>query len=638
MRTVCSILLVFIFLCMPHSVVVASSDSQHPAIDAAELEAFFEELMPAQMNTFHVPGGAISIVQDGRLLFAKGYGYADVAQRKPVVTESTLFRLASTSKLFVWTAVMQLVEQGKLDLHTDINMYMTDFKIPDDYSSPITLLDLMNHTAGFEERALGTSARHTEDIKPLGEFLANHIPAQVFPPGTVTAYSNYGAALAGYIVSQVSGMSFEKYVEQNIFDPLEMEHSTFRQPLPDELAPRLAIGYIYANGMYKPQDPEWAQLAPAASLSSTAVDMANFMIAHLQMGQFTDTQILQEGTAMEMQRQSFTNDPRVNGYAHGFSEATINGQRLIGHTGDILHYHSGLFLLPEHNTGLFISFNGANGMVPVLNILRAFMDEYFPDQHPTSAGLNDGKERANRYEGTYFPTRSEYTTAGKMVRLFPSISVEVEGAHQLVVSLGFPPFMTWHYREIAPGVFRSVDKPPSVFGDVIFDTRGQQRIQYLFVQNNPGSAYTKAPWFAAPVFNLALLGIVILLFLSVLVWAPIALWIRHRRSESISDQARLASWWQGLLSLMVLLFLVGFMSVFSSPETVFGIPSWARSLFLLPLPIAILAVGMLGFTILAWARRWWTLPGRVHYTLVTLAGLAFSWWMAYWNLWIGYLR
>jgi hypothetical protein len=338
-----------------------------------------------------------------------------------------------------------------------------------------------------------------------------------------------------------------------------------------------------------------------------------------------------------MQQQSFTNDPRVNGYAHGFSEATINGQGLIGHTGDILHYHSGLFLLPQHNTGLFISFNGANGMVPVLNILRAFMDRYFPDQSPVPTNLNNENETAKQYEGTYFPTRTEHTTAGKMVRLFQSISVEAEGANQLVVSLGFPAYMTWHYMEVAPGVFRSMDEPPSVFGDVIFDRRDQQRIQHLFFQNNPGSAYRKAPWFAEPRFNLALLSITLLLFLSVIVWAPIGSRIRRCCAESVPAQARLASWWQGLLSLLVLLFLTGFLSVFSSPETVFGISIWARSLFLLPLPIGILAVGMVGFTILAWTRRWWSLPGRVHYTLVTLAGSAFTWWLAYWNLWIGYL-
>ena len=464
------------------------------------------------------------------------------------------------------------------------------------------------------------------------------MPARVFPPGEITAYSNYGTALAGYIVSQVSGVPFEDYVQKHIFDPLQMKHSTFEQPVPDDWAPNLALGYTYRDGAFRPQDQEWSQLAPAASLSATAIDMSNFMIAHLQKGRFEATQILKESTAMEMQRQSFTNHPQVNGYAHGFSEATINGQHLIGHTGDILFYHSGMFLLTEHNMGIFVAFNGANGMVPVLNVLRAVMDRYYPNQDLAPVVQNNSNETATHYKGTYFPTRTEYTTPGKMVRLFQSVKVTAESENQLVVSLGFPAQMTWHYVEISPGVFRSMDVPPSIFGNLVFNLRQQERLQYLFLQNNPGSAYTRASWYAEPAFTLALVSIVFLLFLSVIVWAPVASWIRRRCPQSVPQPARWASWWQGLLSFLILLFLTGFIGIFSNPQTVFGLSPWARAIFLLPLPIACLAVGMIGFTIMAWMRRWWSLPGRVHYTLVTLAGLTFTWWMAYWNLWMGYLR
>jgi CubicO group peptidase (beta-lactamase class C family) len=637
MRYSFSIAIVFLFLCMPQGGASAYSGSRPVPIDAKELETFFDGLIPAEMDAFYIPGGVVSVVQEDRLVFAKGYGYADVAMQKPVVAESTMFRLASISKLFVWTAVMQLVEQGKLDLNADINIYLNDFKIPTTYPAPITLLDLMNHTAGFEERALGTSARHPQDIKRLEEFLATHMPARVFPPGKITAYSNYGAALAGYIVGQVSGMPFEEYVQKHIFDPLQMKHSTFEQPVPDDWAPNLAIGYTYKQGAFRPQGQEWSQLVPAASLSATATDMANFMIAHLQKGRFGNTQILQESTAITMQQQSFANGPHVNGYAHGFSEATINGQHLIGHTGDILFYHSGMFLLPEHNMGIFVAFNGANGMVPVLNVLRAVMDRYFPDQNLAPIIQNNSNEVAASYEGTYFPTRTEYTTPGKMVQLFQSVKVTAESENQLVVSLGFPAQMTWHYVEISPGVFHSMDMTPSIFGDLVFNQRQQERVQYMFLQNNPGSAYTRAPWYAEPAFTLALVSIVFLLFLSVIAWAPVASWIRRRCPQSVPQPARWASWWQALLSVLILLFLTGFVGIFSNPQTVFGLSPWARAIFLLPLPIAILAVGMIGFTIPAWTRRWWSLPGRVHYTLVSLAGLAFIWWLAYWNLWIGYL-
>src|SRR6266511_3233817 len=346
-------------------------------LDPAALEAFFDGLINAQRDAFRVPGATVSVVQHGTLLFAKGYGYANVEQRTSVAADTTLFRVASVSKLFVWTAVMQLVEQGKLDLNADVNTYLKDFKIPPTYPQPITLAHLMTHTPGFEEQALGTSVRSAQNLKPLGEFLATHMPARVRPPGELTAYSNYGAALAGYIVSQVSGMSFEQYVDEHILQPLEMRHSSFRQPLPPRLVPDIAVGYTYTDGAFHPQSFKWMQLVPAAALSATATDMANFMIAQLQNGRFGSTRILQEATARAMHQQNFTNDPRVNGFAHGFAVATINDQQLLWHGGDIMHFHSALVLLPAHNVGFFVAYNGANGMLAVLNTIRAFLDQYY---------------------------------------------------------------------------------------------------------------------------------------------------------------------------------------------------------------------------------------------------------------------
>lgn len=471
------------------------AEAQPAAFHADELETFFDEFVPSQMNALHVPGAAVSVVRDGRIVFARGYGFADIEAEKLVQADKTLFRVASVSKLFVWTAVMQLVEDGQLDLDADINIYLRDFKIPAAYSQPITLLDLMNHTPGFEERALGTSARDPQYILPLDEFLAKHMPARVRPPGELTAYSNYGAALAGHIVEQVSGMPFEEYVEERIFKPLEMQRSAFRQPPPVELAQDLAIGYAFKNDVYEARDFEWSQLSPAAGLSATATDMANFMIAHLQNGRFNDARILQESTAIEMHRRSFTNDPRVNGFAHGFAEATINGQRVIGHTGDHLYFHSGLFLLPERQTGFFVSFNGANGMLAVLNTLGAVMDHFYPGRSVPSEPLNSNGNTAP-YAGTYFPSRAEYTTAGKMVRLFQGINVTPAGPRELAISIGFPAQLSGHYVETEPGVFRSTDMPVSIFGDVVFRSEDDRR--YLFQQNNPTTAYVKTPWYATP--------------------------------------------------------------------------------------------------------------------------------------------
>jgi CubicO group peptidase (beta-lactamase class C family) len=208
------------------------------------------------------------------MIFTKGYGFADLNQERLTVADQTLFRTGSVAKLFTWTVVMQLVEQGKLDLDADVNQYLVGFQISDTYQEPITLEHLMTHTAGFEDGHSGMLRARPEDMEPLGVFLARKIPTRIYPPGRVTAYSNYGAALAGYIVEQVSEIPFEQYIEQNILEPLEMEHTTPYQPVPAPLVDALATGYVYRNGEFQSQPFEFYQISPAGGASATVSDMA----------------------------------------------------------------------------------------------------------------------------------------------------------------------------------------------------------------------------------------------------------------------------------------------------------------------------------------------------------------------------
>ncbi|MBV9317000.1 MAG: serine hydrolase, partial [Gammaproteobacteria bacterium] len=265
-------------------------------LTATDANAWLDGYLPYALKTGDIAGAVVAIVKDGEILTARGYGYADVAARKPVDPKLTLFRPGSVSKLFTWTAVMQLVEAGKIDLDADVNQYL-DFKIPARDGKPITMRNLMQHTAGFEEQAKGVI---TENPKAPGfeALLKAWIPERVFAPGTTPAYSNYGASLAGYIVQRLSGEPFDSYIEKHIFDPLEMRHSSFRQPLPPELAPLMSNGYRTASG--EPGGFEIVGPAPAGGLSSPGEDMAHFMIAHLQGGEFHGQRILAAATAQLM--------------------------------------------------------------------------------------------------------------------------------------------------------------------------------------------------------------------------------------------------------------------------------------------------------------------------------------------------
>src|SRR5579871_1220042 len=247
---------------MPAPATTPVATSMPPQLTAADLEAYLDGMMPAQLARENIAGAVIAVVKDGKVLFAKGYGYSDIEKRKPVDPDITLFRPGSISKLFTWTSVMQQVEQGKLDLDKDVNAYL-DFKVPATFGKPTTLRDIMTHRPGLQETIKDLFVASAADLRPMNQYLPAHLPAQIFPPGTIPAYSNYATTMAAYIVQRVSGQPFDDYVEEHIFKPLNMTHATFRQPLPDSLKADMSQGYVRASQPAKPF--EYVEVAPAGS-------------------------------------------------------------------------------------------------------------------------------------------------------------------------------------------------------------------------------------------------------------------------------------------------------------------------------------------------------------------------------------
>ncbi len=390
-------------------------------LTADDVHAFLDGFVPMQLEREDIAGAVVLVVKDGAILFAKGYGYSDVEKKTPVTVDATLFRPGSVSKLFTWTAVMQLVEQGKLDLDRDINEYL-DFKIPAKFGKPITLRNIMTHTPGFEEQIKDLI---TEDAAPsatLKQHLVTHIPERIFPPGTTPAYSNYGASLAGYIVERVSGRPFNDYVAENIFKPLGMAHSTFAQPLPAELKPLMSNGYGLGSGKSKPF--EIIEEAPAGALAATAADISRFMIAHLQNGKFENTQILRPETASQMHSRQFGLSPALNGMCLGFYEESRNGKRIIGHGGDTIYFHSDLHLMLENGIGFFVSYNsaGKGDISPRSALWYHFLDRYFPYTPAKVEKLASADADAKTVAGRYLTTRrseSNFLKVGRGGRRCP---------------------------------------------------------------------------------------------------------------------------------------------------------------------------------------------------------------------------
>jgi CubicO group peptidase (beta-lactamase class C family) len=285
--------------CRPNAVA-----TEPVTVDLDELEAFADAFFPAKMEELHIPGVSLIFVQDGQVLLAKGYGYADREQHTPISPEATVMRIGSVSKLFVATAVMQLVEQGRLDLDADVNQYLTSFQLEDTFRDPVTLGQLLTHTAGFEDPPY-VSNTDPALVEPLRSYLARSLAARTDPPGQVFRYSNHGYALAALIVEEVSGTPFDQYVAKNIFEPLGMTDSRYLvvPPLPENMA----TGYLYKDGVQIAQPMDYDSDYPAGSIVSTAEDMSHFILAHLQDGCYQGVCILQADTVEEMhQRQAKT--------------------------------------------------------------------------------------------------------------------------------------------------------------------------------------------------------------------------------------------------------------------------------------------------------------------------------------------
>ncbi len=498
-------------------------------LSAADAESWLDGYMPYALRTGDVAGAVVVIVKDGQVLLEKGYGYADVDKRTPVDPKSTLFRFGSVSKLFTWTAVMQLVEQGKIDLDADVNQYL-DFVIPPRDGKPVTMRNIMTHTAGFEERVMGLIGVESDGVAPLGEFLKQYIPARIFAPGETPAYSNYAAALAGYIVARVSGLSFDDYLDKQLFTPLEMADSTFRQPLPAGFQAHLSKAYSAASLPAKPF--EIVGPAPAGSLTATGDDMAHFMIAHLANGRYGSNQILKPETATQMHGTALTILPGVNRMLLGFYEDNYNGHRVIAHGGDTQWFHSDLHLYIDDGVGLLISVNsvGKDGAAQSIRSLlfREFSDRYLPGPVLASTvEAGTAAEHARMTAGRYEASRRSDTSFVSLLYLLNQTTVsENHDGTVSISSMTSPSGVPLKWHEIAPLLWRE-----DASKDLLAARAADGRVTRLsFGEFAPIEMYDRVPWWKSAGWWLPVLASSLgALILTALAWPISALIRRHYR-------------------------------------------------------------------------------------------------------------
>lgn len=587
---------------------------------ATDVEAFLDGMVPMQLRREDVAGAVIVIVKDGNVLFSKGYGYADVKARVPVSPSGTLFRPGSISKTFTWTAIMQLAEQGKINLDHDVNEYL-DFQVPHTFGRPVTVRNLMTHTPGFEEVIKDLMVDRASDLPSLRAFIIAHQPKQIYPPGTIPAYSNYGADLAGYIVQHVSGMPFEEYIQANIFRPLGMSHATFVEPLPESLKPMMSNGYELAS-----QDPKPFELvppvpAPDGSLSVTGADMAPFMIAHLQDGKYGNVRILQAQTAEMMHARQFSLDPAVNGMCLGFYEESRNGQRIFGHGGDLNYMHSDMHLIPAQGLGFFISYNSAGrGELDLRTaIWTKFLDRYFPAVEPKTETVSKSAESVS---GKYLSSRRAQTTIMRSLwwgLAEESVSQNADGSIQVD---GMKDFAG------QPKLWRSL-------GNMQFrETNGGQLLVFKrdasgnleMITEDPIEILQRVPWTENKTVLLTALCFAMLVYLLTLVLWPAAALIRrhYHRPLTLAPAESRARLWVKLgcaIDLLALVAFAGTMAYGFSNLSAFSDPfdPWLRIVQLLFL------LGGAGALVMLYSSyRLWRATGKGIWTTAYTAGLVLS--------------
>ena len=559
----------------PKSTQTDDARAQKPSPQGAELtgsdlDAWLDGYLPYALSSSDIAGAVVVVVKDGEIVSERGYGYSDVEKLKPVDPERTLFRPGSVSKLVTWTAVMQLVEQGKIDLDADVDQYL-DFKISPEKGKPITMRNLMQHTAGFEENAKSVIGRGPNSVPDYVALLKRWTPETIFEPGTTPAYSNYATSLAGYIVQRVSGENFYDYTDRHIFKPLAMNHSSMRQPLPKKLQPDMSKGYARASA--DARDFEHVGPAPAGSLAASGADMGRFMMAHLNEGELDGQRILAPETARLMHDSPTTFIPGLNRMELGFFETNVNGRQVIAHLGDTSDFHTSLHLFQKENTGFYVSFNsaGKEGAAGTLRIalFHDFADRYFPGPAmPAALDSKTQREHAELMSGSWQSSRRAQSNWLRMLYFTGQTQVGVaEDGSLTVPDLLTPGGAPRKWVEIAPFQWEDPVNHEKLAAKLV----DGKPVRWSFDMISPFMVFDRVPWYQDAAWLLPVtMAALAIMFITMLLW-PVRALIRRRYDASLAlDRTDLRAYRASRIAaaavVVLILGWIGFISLISVEE------------------------------------------------------------------------
>lgn len=596
-------------------------------LNSTSVSAFADEEIPQAMRDGKIPGAVFVVVQNGQVLCEKAYGVADLKTRRPASTDQTLFRVASISKILTAASALQLVHAHKLDLHRDVNDYLTRFQIAPAFGKPVTLFNLLTHSSGFDECEFGYAAHLVANRLSLRTYLTRHQPARVRPPGLFSVYDNYGFALAGYLVQKVSGVPFADYVRERLFAPLGMEDSSFS---PDAaLRKRLATGYWLDGETPRACERSYVNITPAAGLCSTASDMSELLVALLTNRRPDGAKMFPASVLSGLEAGQFAPVPEVPGRCFGFNQITLAGRSALRQPGQWPGFNSVLLLFPKQHCGMFLAYNLCDDGRMDQRISRKFAETFIAPSGPMPALENkSGPPVGDGFamlQGTYLASRSAHESPALNFPHEFEVTRLADGHLKIKGEL---------YHELGPLVFEKIETnslAATWFGRrVAFEVGRDGRVTHLITQTG---VYRRATWLESASGRQFLVRSVSVVFLSALLLWPVMFLVRllvvqpsrppalesRRRFANMSLIARvtafaacaLALWFELSLALAELRLkpFAGF----------YGFPASVRNL-LWALPVLLgLSVVLAGFSIIAWRRRLWNPVHRVHYTLLVVA-------------------
>jgi CubicO group peptidase (beta-lactamase class C family) len=552
------LMLAAIFLFQP--AVISSSTSQC-------ISDFADGVFKSQMMEHNIAGLTVAIVSGDSIGIIRSYGYSN-AEAGRRVDENTAFMIGSISKLFVWVAAMQLAEDGKLDINKPVNNYLSGFRLPDSYK-PVTMKHLMTHTPGFEEKLLNLFSKSHENLPDLETYLAENLPLQIFEPGSVFAYSNYGVALAAYVVEQIAGIPFNNYVDENIFRRLGMYQTTFRQPAGFVITENKSRGHVFRQGKFVSPFDEFVIAYPAGSAVSSAHDMIIFMNALLKPDNESENPLLMEETIRKMFTTLHSPHPQVPGMGYGFFRMEYKGLDLFWHGGDTYFFHSAFVLVPEKNTGIFISSNtGENSFFYVHQFLHLLdylfnLEEYQVLNRSRSNGLK-------QYEGRYSISRRNESDFTKIFNMFMGVNITAIPDGLLVT---IPGILTELFRPVnGDGLFVAGDNK------LIIEKDDKGKVSSAVISHFPVVEMQAMSWREGVAFNVILL----LLALLISVKSIICPFVHLFKKSKPKNQA--FRWVMVPAGILIILFFVLFSGRFAGMEQVL-FPNLKGFKVILSLPI-----------------------------------------------------